>query len=230
MRAKAARRGRRALEAVVLAGLGAACAPPPPPPPPAPPPPPPPFEFPYDTVWSAEAVALRADSGSVPLPRPFTPLEVVEADPDSLLVRCGACPGTPSGRIGASEAVFAPLRPEDAAGEGIAEFALAVREAARRHDLAALRPVMAPDFTFSFLGTQGAEQALAAWESERFAPLDGVAALLDRGLATRDGALWVAPPEHLDALDYRGERIGFRRTLAGRWEWVFLVRSEVPAG
>lgn len=216
---------------VALAGVLAACGPPPPPPPPPAPPPPPPFDFPHDTVWSAAAgVELRSDGGSVQVPRAFTPLEVVEADPDSLLVRCGACPGAPAGWIAAAEAVFEPLSPAEAADEGVAEFALAVREAALRHDLAALRPVMAPDFTFSFVGEQGADRALAAWESERYETLDRIPALLDRGLVTRDGALWVAPPEHLERLDYRDLRIGFRRSPAGRWEWVFLVRSDVPAG
>src|SRR5690606_25041997 len=101
MRAIPARR------AAILAGLLTACAPPPPPPPPpAPPPPPPPFVFPHDTVWTAAAgVELRTDSGSVAVPRPFTALEVAEAEPDSLRVRCGACPGAPDGWIATSEAV-----------------------------------------------------------------------------------------------------------------------------
>lgn len=180
-------------------------------------------------MWTAAAgVELRSDGESVAVPRVFVPLEVVEADSASLLVRCGACPGGPVGRVEPAEVVFAPLAPEEAAREGLADFALAVREAARTRDLAALRPVMAPDFTFSFLGVQGAEQALEAWRGEGFAALDEVPELLDRGLATRDSLLWVAPPEHFERLDYRGLRLGFRRAPGGRWEWVFLVRSEVP--
>lgn len=215
---------------MALAGLLAGCAPPPPPPPPPPaPPPPPPYVFPYDTVWSATpGVELRSDSGSIVVPRPFTPLRVVEADSTALLVSCDDCEGTArEGRVGHSEVVFSAVLPEEAAREGLAEFALAVREAARRHDVAALRSVMVHDFTFSFLGVQGADPAIAAWESESFESLDRVPALLDRGLATQDSVLWVAPPDHLESLDYRGLRLGFRRSAGGRWEWVFLVRSEV---
>ena len=127
------------------------------------------------------------------------------------------------------EVVFEPLSPAAAAERDLASFALAVRDAAGRRDVRALRPVMAPDFTFSFVGLQGAEAALVAWAAEGFQSLERVPALLDRGLATRDSLLWTAPPEHFERLDYRGFRLGFRRLPEGRWEWVFLVRSEIPA-
>lgn len=209
--------------------LLAGCAPPPPAPPPAAPPPPPPYVFPHRVVWTAApGIELVTDSARVAVSRPFTALEVVQADSLSLLVRCPVCPQAPLGRVPMEDVVFAALPPAEAAHGDLAAFALAVREAARRHDVAALRPVMAPDFTFSFVGTQGAETALAAWEAERFATLDRVPALLDHGLATRDSLLWAAPPEHFERLDYRGLRVGFRRTPEGQWRWVFLVRSEVP--
>lgn len=169
---------------------------------------------------------LRTDSTAVLLPRPFTRLEVLGADSLQVRVRCAVCPDAREGRVERAEVVFAPRSPEAAAGEGLAEFALAVREAARRHELGALRSVMAADFTFSFFGLQGADRALAAWEAERFAALDRVPELLDRGLATQDSVLWAAPPEHFEQLDFRGLRLGFRRSAQERWEWVFLVGSE----
>ncbi len=159
--------------------------------------------------------------------RPFTALEVVEAEPERLFVRCGSCGVEGVAEIAPAEVAYEALAPVEAAGESLGAFALAVREAARGRDLEALRPVMASDFTFSFVGVQSAELALAAWRVEGFAALDRVPELLDRGLVTRDSALWVAPSAHLDRLDYRGLRLGFRRAPAGRWEWVFLVRSEV---
>jgi len=173
-------------------------------------------------------VEIAMDSGVVSVPRPFTRLEVEEGDSLVLRVRCASCPGEPTGRVGVGEVVYAPGTPAEAAGEGLARFALAVREAARGHDLQALAPVMAPDFTFSFLGTQGAERARAAWEAELFQTLDQVPALLDQGLVTRDSVLWVAPAAHFERLEYRGLRLGFRRLPEGHWEWVFLVRSEGP--
>ena len=30
------------------------------------------------------------------------------------------------------------------------------------------------------------------------------------------------------SLAYRGLRAGFRRTVEGRWEWVYLVQGERP--
>lgn len=169
---------------------------------------------------------LRTDSAVVVLPRPFTRLEVLGADSLQVRVRCAVCPEVREGRVERAEVVFEPPSPETAAGEGLAEFALAVREAARRHELGALRSVMVVDFTFSFFGLQGADRALAAWEAERFAALDRVPELLDRGLATKDSVLWAAPPEHFERMDYRGLRLGFRRSPEGRWEWVFLIGSE----
>lgn len=171
---------------------------------------------------------MEADSSTVRLALPFTRLEVFAADSESLRVRCGGCPGAPLGRVSIEDVVVVPRTPEEAASEGLAEFALAVREAALRHDLAALLPVMASGFTFSFLGTQGATTAVVAWEAEHHETLDKVPELLDQGLATRDSTLWVAPPAHFEQLDFRGLRLGFRRGADGRWEWVFLIRSVVP--
>ena len=94
------------------------------------------------------------------------------------------------GRLGGRRS--ARLSPDAAAERGSATSRW--RCAGRpRHGLDGLRPVMAPDFTFSFLGLQGPEAALEAWRGRGFSPLDRVPVLLDRGLSSRAGALWVAP-------------------------------------
>jgi hypothetical protein len=182
--------------------------------------------FEHAVAWTASAeVVLRSDSSSFLIPRPFTRLDVIGGDTALVEVRCGSCPGELTGTVPVADLVFEVVQPELAASGSLAEFALAVREAAARGEVAALRPVMSPEFTFSFVGLQARDDAIAAWRTEDFRGLALIPALLDQGLATRDSALWVAPPAHAQTLDYRGPRLGFRRDGEGRWEWIFLIHS-----
>jgi hypothetical protein len=146
----------------------------------------------------------------------------MDADSVWLSVRCAFCAGAPEGRVRESEVVFSADAPATAARGHLAGFALAVRDAAARGDTAALRPVMAPEFTFSLIGRQGASQAFAAWGSDGMRPVLEIPALLDRGFATGDSLLWTAPPEFRDAPNYQGPRLGFRRSTSGAWQWMFL--------
>lgn len=213
--------------ALVAALLVAGCghSPPPSPPPPAPaagaamPAP--------DTVWTArDSVELRGDSRGYWLPRAFTRLEVVGADSTTLLVRCALCADGAGGRVARSQVIHEPLPIESLAAASHAELALALRAAAVAHDLDTLYPLMSRDFSFSSLGASGRDLAVASWRSENFRTLERLPELLDRGIS-RLGDLWVAPPEYATQYEYRPLRTGFRRSEAGRWEWVFLVRGEL---
>ncbi|HET7230579.1 MAG TPA: hypothetical protein VFJ16_11290 [Longimicrobium sp.] len=206
----------------------AACTPPPrpqtapPPPPPAPPAPPP---FTATEVWSAEpGLVLRGDSGSVTLPWAFMRLAVVRVDSTELLVRCMVCRGFPAGRVERSRVVHEARAPIDARQGGLAEFALAVREAARRKDIHALGRVMARDFISTLEGPEGPGEAIAGWQGPRASDLERMAGLLDRGIvSTGGGGVWAAPPEFVNQRGYSDLRAGFRRGRDG-WEFIFLQR------
>ncbi len=212
----------------MLLGSVACIAPRPPAPPPTPvvpePPAPPPFA--YDTVWvGSEGASLRTDAAPPIVLRPFVRLEVAGADSARLRVRCTVCTRPAEGWVNRDAVVFEPIDPAVAASGDLAEFVLAVRQAAGRRDLDALRSAMAPGFTHSFGRASGRLEAIAGWERERFAALDRLPALLDRGLVPRAGQLWVAPPEYVERPDYVGWRAGFRRE-GERWVWMFLVRGD----
>lgn len=197
------------------------------PPPPPPPPPPPAYDFPHDMVWTAHPrIELAQDSARAVVPRVFTALTVLGADSMLIRVRCDICPGAPVGEVRHRDVVYAPKPPASAAHGSLAEFAIALRDAAFRADLDALAPLMASDFTFALVGPQGADRARAAWAAEGFQLLRHIPALLDQGLASADGAIWVAPPLFADRLDYQGLRLGLRRSPHGTWEWIFLVRGQ----
>lgn len=191
--------------------------------------PPPARVFPApDTVWTArEAIVLRTASGETLIPRPFTRLDVFAADSLSLQVRCAGCGDSVVGWVERTAVIHQPIPLDSAAGGEPAQFALAVRAAAIQHDQVALRRVMALDFSFSALGAYGRDRALASWFSENFRSLDRVPAMLDAGLTLLNGS-WVAPPGFATSFDYRGLRLGFRRTPAERWEWLYLVQGENP--
>lgn len=222
---------RRAAGLALLAAATGCMAPRPAPPASAPAEPAPaaepaPIEFPHARVWTRAAdVAIRGDSATTLVARTFTALEVLAADAEGIRVRCSSCPGEPVGRVRHDDVVHTPLSPREAAWGTLSEFALALRDAAARADTAALIPVMAPDFTFSFVGLQGPAQALAAWSTEDLAPLTLVPLLLDRGLTRGSGGVWAAPPEHFETLGYDGLRLGVRRSANGSWEWTFLIRG-----
>ena len=200
-----------------------------PPPPAIQPLPPPARVFPApDTVWTArEAVVLRTASGDTLVPRPFTRLDVFGADSLSLQVRCAPCGDSVAGWVDRTAVIHQPISLDSAAAGELAPFALAVRAAAIQHDQVALRRVMALDFSFSALGIYGRDRALSSWFSENFRALDRVPGMLDAGLTHLNGS-WVAPPAFATSFDYRGLRLGFRRTPEGRWEWLYLVQGENP--
>jgi hypothetical protein len=180
-----------------------------------------------DTVWTgAPEQSLRRDAAPYVLRRPFTRLEVLEADSADLLVQCTVCGEPVIGWIGRHEVVYQATTPDSAAVRSIAEFALAVRRAAIEQDPVALDRVLAHDFTFSSIGGFGRDLVLASWRSENYRTLSRVPALLDSGLSQL-GEFWVAPPGFAESFGYGAFRLGFARTPAGRWEWVFAVAGEL---
>src|SRR5690606_36561942 len=114
---------------------------------------------------------------------------VVGRDPTGLLVQCRHCEGMPIGYVADEDVVYDPLPPEVAAWGSLADFALAIREAAANRDLDALRTVMAFDFSSSLVGPQHPDAAFAVWRNEQFASLDRVPSLLAQGLAPLDDGI-----------------------------------------
>ncbi len=215
----------------ILLLLGSACAapraaPPVEPPvaelPPAPEPEPP---FPHPFVWTARAeVAIRTETRQIAVAHLFSRLEVLGNDSLGLHVRCSFCADSVPGWVSREDVVYEPLSPHLAAHRELAEFLLAVRHAAIVRDIEALRPVMVGNFVHSLDGSEGNLEALRRWIWEDYRSIDRLPALLDRGVTTRDGRVWAAPPEHLTDPGYRDLRAGFRR-VGDRWEWLFLVRG-----
>jgi hypothetical protein len=182
--------------------------------------------FPHEAVWSSrvDLPLIFHDGSAIPLPHLFTPLAVIRRDSVGLQVRCERCGDGWEGWVDEGGVVFDEgLPPEVAAWSSLAHFAISIREAAIRRDLEALRPVMASDFSFSLIGIQSPESALAVWRGEQFATLDRLPALLDEGIATRDHRFWSAPPAFVEQIGYRGLRAGFRQRVDGRWEWLYLI-------
>jgi hypothetical protein len=181
--------------------------------------------FPHALGWTLSSGAdLRASDGEpLPAPRPFTRVEVIGVDSLGLRVRCEGCGGVEA-YADPERLLFEAPPPGVAAWGTLEEFALAIRDAAARRDLESLRPVMSPEFSHGFIGVQTPESAFATWIAEDFATLDAVPALLDGGLASRDGRIWSAPPAFVEELGFRGLRIGFRQS-GGRWEWIYLIRG-----
>lgn len=195
----------------------------PPPPPPAPPPGPPPFTA--TEVWTAQpGLVLRGDSASVTLPWAFMRLQVLRADSTELLVRCLVCRGAPTGMLPRASVVHEVRAPADAAKLELADFALAVREAARLRDYDALRALMSRDFVYSLDDAEGVLEALAAWQGRRTGDLQRLPSLLDRGILSAGASgVWAAPPEYVTQRGYNDLRAGFRRGPNG-WQFIFLVR------
>lgn len=174
-------------------------------------------------VWTPRAgLPLRTEGGSAVVPHLFSRLEVLGTDSLGIHVSCSFCREPVRGWIEREEVIYEPLTPHLAAHGELAEFLLALRDAAVRLDLELLRPVMARDFINHFDAPEGAEEAISRWRWEQFRTLDHLPRLLDRGVASRDGRLWTSPPDFLTDASYEGLRAGFRRS-GDRWEWLFLV-------
>lgn len=206
-------------------------APPPLPPPPVVvadtlPPAPPPIVA-SQSVWTRDAgTQLRTESGGVTLPYVFMRLEVLRADTTDLLVRCVHCPGVPQGWIERAGVVHWVRPPLETRRLELADFVLAVRDAASRRDVETLRRAMSREFAHT-LGPleMGLLETFAAWEREQYRSLDRLPFILDRGVATVPGTpVWAAPPEYAASIQYHDLRAGFRRGPDG-WEWIFLVRD-----
>jgi hypothetical protein len=220
------------MAALVLCAL-VACTPPPrpapaPPPPPAPAPPPGPPPFTAAEVWTSQpGLVLRSDSAAVTLPWAFMRLQVLRVDSTELLVRCLVCRGAPTGMLSRASVVHEVRAPADAAKLELADFALAVREAARLRDYDALRAMMSRDFVYSLDDAEGVLEALAAWQGRRTGDLQRLPSLLDRGiLSAGPSGVWAAPPEYVTQRGYNDLRAGFRRGPNG-WQFIFLVRPGV---
>ncbi|HEX2210001.1 MAG TPA: hypothetical protein VHG93_20160 [Longimicrobium sp.] len=190
------------------------------------PPAPPPITA-NQSVWTRDAgTFLRGETSGVRLPYIFMRLEVLRADTTELYVRCVHCPGTPEGWV-PREAVVHWIRPPwDVRKMDLADFVLAVRDAAARQDVPTLRRAMSREFVHT-LGPleMGLLETFAAWEREGYRTLDRLPFILDRGVAAVPGTqVWAAPPEWASTFEYRDLRAGFRRGEEG-WEWIFLVRD-----
>lgn len=177
-----------------------------------------------DAWTSGAGVRLRADSDTVVLPYGAMRLQVLGRDSAGVRVRCLVCPGYPTGWVEPGELLIRAATLEEAARRPeAAEFALALREAALRRDVAALASVMSPEFVTTPGGLEGAASALAAWRAQGFRPLDELARAIDRGVVPLPhGGIWAAPPEWVARTGYPGAHAGFRREN-GRWVWLFLL-------
>jgi hypothetical protein len=199
--------------------------------PPAPAPAPVPVAAPvfaHADVWTRTAgVALQRDSGeAVVVPHGSMRLQVLRADTGGMLrVRCLVCVVPVDGRVRMADVVYEPRSPAEAATDSLAVFVLAIREAARRHDVPGLRAVMSPSFVHAADGPDGILEAVGAWEAYAYRVLDRVPGLLDRGVVPVPGTdLWTAPPASAAATGYPQLRAGFRRR-GTRWEWIYLLQG-----
>jgi hypothetical protein len=207
--------------------LLASCGGPPPPPPipaleraPVAPPPASPAE-----AWTREAGTLLRGPVPVRLPHLGMRVAVLEDAGDSLRVRCVVCPGAPEGWTERTRVVWVAYSPAQARQHGLADFVLAIREAARRRDVAALEGGMSRDFIYSLAGREGARAAVQDLAGPRAADLARIPAILDRGLAAvPQTPVWAAPPEYATVRGYSDLRTGFVRGPDG-WEWTFLMRT-----
>ena len=208
--------------------LLAACASPPPPPPPIPPLEPVPVSpapaAPTE-VWTRQAGTLLRGPTPTRLPYLGMRLAVLRDEGDSLQVRCLGCPGAPVGWTDRARVIWVAYSPTEARGGDLAEFVLAVREAARRRDVNALRPVMARTFVHALEGPEGVLASINALSGARAGDLARLPSLLDRGVvAVPDTRVWAAPPEFTTLRGYNDLRAGFTRGEDG-WEWAFLLRA-----
>lgn len=172
---------------------------------------------------------VYSDSATFTLPRPMMRLDVAGRDSlGRLQVTCAYCAAPVSGAVHEADVVWEAGTPAVAAAGSLADFALAIRDAAAWRRTEALGPVMVSDFTFGLAAQRDRGVTMTAWAWENFRNLDQVPRLLDEGMVEIDRDFWVAPAEYADRPGYQGLRIGFRRDPeTGRWEWLFLVRGEL---
>jgi hypothetical protein len=170
---------------------------------------------------------VHRDSATGVIPGLLTRVRVLAADSGGdFRVHCGACADSTAGRVAAAELIFTPPPLAEAVHGTAAEFALALRDAIARHDVSALRSVMAPDFSSGFVGPSNPDIAIVAWRGEGYRSLDEAVALLDGGLVLMGRDVWVAPAAFRDRPGYAGLRLGIGRGAGGRWVWLFLLRGE----
>lgn len=176
-------------------------------------------------VWSRQPGLLLRGATPTRLPYLGMRMAVLQDAGDSLQVRCLVCPGAPVGWTDRVRVAWVALSPADARGGDLADFALAVREAARRRDFPALQAAMSRDFVHALDGREGVLASIADLQTRRAVDLARLPGLLDRGIAQVPGTrVWAAPPEFATVPNYADLRTGFMRGDAG-WEWTFLLRT-----
>lgn len=171
---------------------------------------------------------MLTDSAAIALPYPFTRLDVTGSDSlGHFIVTCTYCPQPVSGSVRPDDVVYEVHAPAEAATGSLAEFALAIRDAAAWRRIDSLSVVMVEDFTFGLSSQRDRGIALIAWERESYRNLDQVPRLLDAGLVQIGKDFWVAPEPYALQPGYQGLRLGFERNAStGRWEWLFLVKGD----
>src|SRR5690606_19392522 len=100
-----------------------------------------------------------------------------------------------------------------------------VEQAAAARDVAALRPLMADEFTFSLGEAPSADTAIAVWQADS-------AALVELGKALSGGCAEdpqsqriVCPTRFFTEQGYLGYRAGFAR-VDGAWKMIFFVAGD----
>ena len=177
-------------------------------------------------VWTATGnQQMLTRVGVLVVPHLFTRLDVIGRGPAGVAVTCRVCTPMITGYLTEEDLISTADTPDAAASRDLPVFLASIREAARRRDLSALLSVMAPDFSYDFIGIQTPEAGFEGGRAEEFKTLEQVPALVDHGVTTDDQRIWVSPPAFLHDLTYHGPRLGFRRRPDGRWEWLFLVRG-----
>lgn len=179
---------------------------------------------PDSIAWTIRPqVQIRTLAGLQMLAGPVAVLRILGEDSIGLRVWCATCPEAAIGWADTADVAFPGTLPATAASGDLISFVLALSEAAAAHDVDALRPVMADEFTFSLRSGGGRLEALGQWEREGYRTLSRLPALLEGGLETTDGRVWAAPAAFARDAGYSGLRAGFKRNAEGLWEWVFLV-------
>ncbi len=186
---------------------------------------------PDSIAWTIRPqVPIRTLAGQQLVAGPVAVLRILGEDSIGLRVWCATCPEAAVGWADTADVALPGVPPAVAAGRNLIAFVLALSEAAAAHDIDALRPVMADEFTFSLRSGGGRLEALSQWEREGYRTLSRLPTLLEAGLETTDGRVWAAPAAFARDANYSGLRAGFKRNAAGRWEWVYLVGAAEGSG